>query len=1096
MKPFHRHIRFCLQPVFFVVINFSCLFSQQYDINFERISLEHGLSQSTVLSILQDDEGFMWIGTIDGLNKYDGYDFTIFRNDPADPNSLSENWITSTYLDRNGFLWIGTLTGKLNKLDLKNYEGADNKFTSFCLTCDSTKVPPLKEALTRIPFIYSSLNYNSITSICEDKDGNLWLGTFGSGIFKFDTATETMIANPVSLPGLCNYVMTICLTFSEKSHIIWLGTYGGGLIKISKNEHIQFFQHDPLNARSLSENQIMTIYKDPSGLEKLLWIGTLSEGLELFNTESEQFTHYKNDPFNRNSLGGHCVLSILKDRNGTLWAGTLENGLNMIRFQGNIGTAKEKIQVSHYYNNPSNPNSLGSNEVLSLYEDRSGIMWVGTNLGGGLNKFDRRSKKFTHFKHDHSNPNSISENVIFSLFEDSDGYLWIGSFKKGLDKYDHHLNKFTHYRTDPNNPFSLSDNCIRAIYEDKYNTLWIGTFRGGLCKFDQQKNRFKMYRHNPADSTSLSFDYVWSIFEDKYGDFWVGTKGGGLNKFDRDTEKFTRYQHNPINPVSLSDNRVILICEGPAEFSLWIATFGGGLNRFDLRTEKFIHYYNESGNPNSLGDNRVMSILKDPTDSTSYWIGTYGGGLNRLQLLELGDVEDRYIITRYTKQHGLPNNVVYGILDDEKGNLWPSTNKGISKFNTSTQKFTNYDITYGLQSYEFNACAYYKGPATGEMYFGGVNGLNSFCPEKAQINRTIPPIVLTSFKIFDEEIHTALSTGTEIDLSYDDNFFSFEFSALDYTDQKKNQYAYKLEGLNENWVNCGSRRYVSYTNLDPGDYIFRVKGSNSDGIWNDEGTYIKIKIHPPYWKTWWFYTVTLVLIIGSAILFYNYQLRVNIKRSLEVERIRNSENERVRKSVAADFHDELGQKLTKISLFSEILKRKLNKTSPEILDYIDKIINAAKELSRSTRDFIWTINPSQDSLHDVVVYLKDFGDEMFDKTGIKFRANGISKELEQILLPMEWRRHVTLIFKEAMNNVLKHSKSKNVDFNIALNHTKINIILQDDGIGYSAKKNSTGHGLQNMKTRANLIESDIFITSNNNKGTTIRFSGEIPRTGY
>lgn len=1066
--------------------------TRQPHLKVDRLTLEHGLSQSTIMSIAQDQEGFMWFGTIDGLNKFDGYKFTIYRNNPADSNSLADDWITAKYPDREGTLWVATLTGGLNRFD-----PATGKFTRFCLDSYSTNMPLSKDVLIDLPFLYSSLNFNSITSICEDQAGNLWLGTFGSGLFMLDRTTNEIIHHPVDLPetnGLHNYILSICETSNAGQNILWLGTYGGGLVKLPADAPPNAFIHNPQNTRSLSDNQILTLAPDKSS-KHILWVGTLGGGLEKFNLETTKFQHFMHDPVKPHSLSGNSVLSILQDSDGTLWIGTLGNGLNRLS-PGEI--EQEEPRFGHYFHDPSNPNSLSSNEVLSLFEDRTGIIWIGTNLGTGISKIDRRGKKFRHFFHDPSNPKSLSENNVFTLFEDRAGTLWVGTFQNGLNRFDRNKMEFIHYHADAANPNSLSDNRIRSIYEDRSGIMWIGSFYGGLCRFDKNQNRFRTYKYNPDDPQSLSANYVWSIYEDRSGNLWIGTKGGGLNKFNRRTEKFTRYQHDPNDPASLGDNRISSICEDSTGI-LWLGTFGDGLNRFDPQTEVVTHYKHNPQDMNSLNDNRIMALLPDPDDCRIFWLGTYGGGLDKLILADtLESPPQNYKVVHYTKKDGLPNNVIYGILSDDAGQLWLSTNRGISRFNRQTETFTNYELSDGLQGLEFNAGAYHKSQRTGEMFFGGINGYNSFFPHKIQVNKHIPPVVLTSFKVFDQEMTDVigqLSAAGEIELSYKDNFFSFEFSALDYTDIKKNQFSFKLEGLNEDWIKCGTRRFASFTNLEPGNYTFRVKGSNSDGIWNEAGIAIPLVIHPPFWRQWWFRVLGILIAILTIIIIHQYRLKVNIKRSVAMERIRIAENERIRKAVAADFHDELGQKLTRIALFSEIIKRRLKKDFSKNLEYAEKINRVAKELSSHTRDFIWILDPEQDSLYDMAVYLKDFGDDMFDKTGIVFRVNGIESELKHIRLPITWRRHITLIFKEAMDNAFKHAECNNIAFDIRINRPGLVITLRDDGIGWDGAESEPDHGIHTMKQRAKSVDCRLHIFSQNDRGTTIQLISKIPPNG-
>ncbi len=1055
--------------------------SQAQNSAFECLTLDQGLSQSTVASILQDKSGYLWFGTIDGLNKYDGYNFTVYQNDPNDSNSIADNWITWLCLGKDSTVWIGTLSRGLCKFDNKTGHFSNYQFNP--VPIDS---PERQRLLAELPFTFSYLNYFTIKAIFEDSFGSLWIGTFGSGLYKFDKEKEVFIHYPYSFDpsnSLAYNIMSITETIQNGISTLWLGTFGGGLIKFREHEGFTIYKHDALNPNSLINDRIITVYADTACGENIVWIGTFGGGLDRLDVKTDKFSHFINIPDNPSSLCSNYVLSILKDSCNELWIGTFDAGLNRIELEENRYTC--------YQHDPQNINSLGSNEVLSLFEDKSGNLWIGTNFGYGINKFNRRKNKFIHYFHDPLKGNTLSENVVFSLFEDRQGILWVGTFQTGLNRFDRERNDFSNYRHDPGNLNSISDNHLRTIYEDSQDRLWIGSFSGGLNYFNRKNNKFVHYEHNPSNPKSISSNQVRSIFEDESGILWIAAFGGGLDKFNPASGSFIHYRHDPDNPNSLSDNQTYYIT-GDGSGILWIATFGGGVNLFDPNTEHFTHLRHDPAEENSIGDDRILTIYIDQNDTNLVWFGSFGHGLDKYD-------KRSQTFTHYTKKNGLPNEVVYSILPDQHGCLWMSTNKGLSKFDPKTETFVNYDLLDGLQSNEFNAGAYYKSKITGEMFFGGVNGFNCIDPDKMDINEQAPYIVITSFRIFAEEKSHEfgpMTEGREIVLSYKENFFSLEFAVLDYTDVTKNQFAYKLEGVDADWIFCGSRHYVNYTNLDPGNYVFKVKGSNCDGVWNHEGTYIKFKIKPRFYQTRYWHPTIVGSLILLIIVFFTIRMKLKIRRSLELERVRLNEKEQVQKTIAADFHDELGQKLTKISLFSEIIKGKLAKESTEFIDYINKINKAAKELSSSTRDFIWTLNPSQESLYDVAVYLKDFGDELFDKTGVEFRVNGISKDLEKVQLPMEWRRHLILIFKEAMNNVIKHAGCKDLILEIVANHDLLEISLSDNGVGCLNGKNFGGQGLHNMKQRAELIRGNLDINFNKGKGTTIRFYGEIPRMGY
>jgi ligand-binding sensor domain-containing protein/signal transduction histidine kinase len=1167
------HMSWLTPRILTIPVFLSCAFAvhaRQENVRFEPLSLQHGLSQTTVSTMIQDDKGFMWFGTSDGLNKYDGYNFTVYRNNPRHPNSISDDWVTAIYESRHGgtaTLWMGTARGVLNK-----YDGEKDEFIRYYLRDSFVCLAGNGRVHSGAPYMVSFFVDSTITAITEDFDSGgstLWIGTWGCGLYKLVLPPSSLSESSVE-----RRIHAASLQYESQmpkglGQTLWAnGKANHGIAQIIH------YQHDPSDPNSLSDNSIHAICRDESGT---LWIGTLGGGVNKFNKETETFTHYKHDPNDLNSLSNNFVWSIYQDNSGTLWIGTFGGGLNkLIRHSPNApgaaplascgqhkGTRCKGVHFIHYQQDPSDPHSLsdddvtailedkrgtlwvgtfggglnkfdretgrfahfkhdpynlyslGDDDVLSLYEDESGIIWIGAHLGSGLSKFDRKKQKFTHYKNDPANANSLSDDIVWSIHEDSnqDGsVLWIGTYRGGLNRFDRKRNQYVHYQHDPADPHSLSQNHVRAIYEDESETLWIGTYSEGLNKFDPKTNRFTRYKHNPSDPNSLSNNQIRSICGDKSGSkalsgtLWIGTFGGGLNQLDKRKEEFKRYRHDPTDENSLSDDRVYCVYQDRSG-TLWIGTYGGGLNKLaplssgnnsetvvsangaasHQKSVHFIRYVHDASNPNSLSDNRVLAIYESRPDPAvaggegTLWVGTDGGGLNKF---------DRKSgkFRQFSEKDGLPSDLILGILEDDNGNLWLSTNNGLSKLDPQTMTFKNYDESDGVQSKEFSGGAYCQSER-GEMFFGGVNGLNGFFPNGIKENSHVPPIVITAFKKFGEEVK--LENG-DIELSHTDSFFSIEFAALDYCNPAKNQYAYRLDGFDKKWNYCGTRRFASYTNLDPGEYIFRVKGANNDGVWNEAGVSLKIAIRPPFWRTRWFLFLCVGFVFFAAFLLHNARVKFKIRQLLEMERVRKEENERLRKQVARDFHDDLGHKLTNILLYTEILKRSLNGTSPQGVEYLNKISEVSKSLSFGIRDFIWALDPKKDSLYDVVVRLKDFGDELFAKSGIDFHAVGASNELESVTLSIDWRRHLTLLFKEAMNNILKHASCKNVSLQIALNHKTVEISLSDDGKGIENGNISSGLGLRNMKKHAERIQGELNVISNNGHGTTIRFKGKIP----
>ena len=744
------------------------LFAQTDEVNFEHISLEQGLSQSTIFCILQDSKGFMWFGTANGLNKYDGYHFTVYTHNPLHQNSLSNDYINAIFEDKSGVLWIGTKEG-LNQFDREK-----EQFTRYLHDPSNPK----------------SISGNFIFTIYEDKSGTLWVGT-ATGLNRLGRETDTFRHypcdpnNPYSLSS--NAVRAI---YEDRFGNLWIGTVGGGLdrlvpstssgqalreaeelvIRPNSNgeeldrgkEQVIHYKYDPENPNSLSSNYVRTIYEDKS---ENLWIGTKGGGLNLFDRENESFVHFKHDPNDPNSVNSNIIWSICEDRLGGLWIGT-DAGLNELDHKN------KKFKAYRY--DPANSTSISTNKVMSIYEDKTGILWVGTVLGG-LNKLNRAKNKFSYYKHDPFNSSSLNDDIVYSFHEDKQGILWIGTWE-GLNKLDRKNGTFSHYK--PNAKIVTQfDNVVLSIDEDKYGNLWIGAWGTGVHKFDRNKNKFTHVNHYLKNSNRLSDNNIWTVYADKSGTLWVGTEGG-LNKIDLQRNsgqahnKFEvrHYKHIPSSPNCLSHNFVRAIYEDKSG-NLWIGTHGGGLNQFDPATERFVSYKHDPTNPNSLSHNNVNSIYED--NSGILWIGTYGGGLNRFE-----PQTGRF--TYFTEENGLCNNVVYGMMPDDNGNFWLSTNKGITKFGLQTLTIRNYDISDGLQSNEFNTGAYYKNKS-GEMFFGGINGFNSFHPDSIRDNLYPPQIMLTDFKVFNKSITVGsdddsalkkhISAANEVILSYKQNFF-------------------------------------------------------------------------------------------------------------------------------------------------------------------------------------------------------------------------------------------------------------------------------------------------------------------------------------
>lgn len=820
--------------ILFLAITFFGTFlrAQQKNYLIERISLEQGLSQSAVNTIYQDKKGFLWFGTQDGLNRYNGYGFIAYKSEPGNANSLSNNWISALYEDAEGNMWIGT-QGGLNKLSGQNVEIYRND-----------------------PSDPNSLSQDIITSISGDSLGRIWVGTQDEGLNVLDPKTGKITIfkhNPQKPKSLSdNRVFAVLV---DRYQSLWIGTRNG-LNRMDLSGEIQenfsIITVNPNDPHALSDSRIFSLYEDRFSAH--IWIGTLRGGLNKWDRATNDFVHFKNDPANPKSISRNSVLAIGQDNLGQIWVGSSDRELNIL----------QNSEFIRYKNDPKNPRSLSSSEILSVFCDRSGTCWVGT-AGGGVNKFTEN--KFTLFRSIPETPYTLSGNDVWAIYEDAQNELWVGTSGTGLNRYKD--GRFTYYVHDTKNPNSISYDVVNALCEDQNGNLWIGT-DDGLNKYEKSAKtagieKFVQFRFDSVDSKSLSHNQITNLIQDRNGNLWIATFGGINRIRSSELEKpkpvFERFLKDSSS-YSLTDNAVMVMAEAP-NGHLWIGT-QNGLNEFDGK--KFIVYKTNPGQPESISNNTILALYFDSKDNL--WIGTHGGGVN---LYKDGKFK------AYTQKDGLPNNVVYGIEEDSSGQLWLSTNQGICRFNpnkTGREAFRNYDVRDGLPSNEFNQWSCYRSKK-GHIFFGGINGMVRFDPREFTESDYIPPVYITEFKKFDQTVlfDSGLSKVKNIEISYKDNFFGFEFVALDYRTPEKIQYAYKLEGFDKDWVYSNNRRYATYTNLDGGHYVFKVKATNSDGIWNERATELKLIITPPFWKTLWFQFSSGLLLLIAAYSFYQSRLR-------------------------------------------------------------------------------------------------------------------------------------------------------------------------------------------------------------------------------
>jgi signal transduction histidine kinase/ligand-binding sensor domain-containing protein len=853
-------------------------------IQFDRIPSELGLSQNLVTCILQDRKGFLWFGTTDGLNRFDGYKFTVYQHDPYDPTSLSDSAINALHEDRAGRIWVGTQNG-LNLFDRT------------------------REIFYRIlpdPNNPNSLSHPNVGSIAEDHQGAIWISTLGGGLNKLvlrpvvseKGSAHVSGANPLEGarftrfthdPGNPNSLGSdfVGQVVEDGRGTVWAKTLKGTytLLPAQGGYLVTRFRGDgshPAWREWLERDEYRKFIC--RGRNGRVWIGVGSALIE-WDAVAEKLTHHRFDlsgisetPWKPKDDFWQAVRGMMEDRAGKIWIGST---WGLARFDPGTDT------IASFRYEPGNPHSIAESGITSIYEDSGGVLWFGSN-GNGLFRYDPKAQRFTH-RHNETTKLSLWRGTsIRSLCQTRDGTLWMGTAGIRLLRMNRATGEVTPLQVAQPNvpPLEL----VFSILQDRTGALWIGS-SGGLFKVDWRDGkagRISWYKPEPDAPRGSARNAVYKIIEDRSGEIWIAA-GNTLSRLDRATGHFVSFLYDARDPDTIPGDPYTFIHQDRSGL-FWLGTTDG-LLRFDPPTASFKRYRNKPKDAASLSHNVVRAIVEDPFEPDKIlWLGTAGGGLNRFD-------KQTETFAHFTEKDGLPNNVVYAILSDKEGNLWMSTNHGLARFNPRTRTFKNFDIKDGLQDNEFNSCAYFKSES-GELFFGGIGGFNAFYPEDVKDNPHVPPVVITDFQIFnksvsfknpDAPLQQSISETDEITLSYEQKVFSFEFAALDFTEPSKNQYAYRMDGFDKDWQQAGTSRTATYTNLDPGQYVFRVKASNNDGVWNEEGVAINITIMPPWWRTGWAYAIYALLLVAGGVAVDRIQRRRVIQKERARAQMREAE---------------------------------------------------------------------------------------------------------------------------------------------------------------------------------------------------------------
>ncbi|GAB3044842.1 two-component regulator propeller domain-containing protein [Spirosoma pulveris] len=976
----------------------------QAPIKFEHLTVKDGLSDNRIWSMLQDRKGYLWFGTLDGLSKYDGYSVITYKYRPHDSTSISHNIIFKIWEDAQGLIWTGTAESGLCKFD-----PATEQFTTY------RPPPPIDQADPAL---------RAVSAINEDQEGRIWVGTYGGELRRFDKKTGLFsqkygLNYEPSVDESARGIDAIFTIYKDRTKALWFGNKAGvhkllltpGPAGAPAQCHFKQYHHDPSSSNSLSGNVILSIYEDKKGL---FWIGSEQRGLNRFDPKTGVFTHYRHNPKNPHSLSSDSLFeeSVVEDAQETIWIGT-HNGLNRLN--------DDQTTFTRYQHDPTDATSLGSNVVSKILMDRAGSLWVGTL--NGVSRIDPHPLPFRSATASLAPLNALRGSVVSALYEDKTGTLWIVT-ETGLASFHQKSGLFTRYKSRPD--FQINwRGC--SVLEDRSATFWIGSGHK-LLRFDRKAGQF-LTSASQRLSKLLANDLVLALYEDCKGLLWIGCQHI-TRSYDATTGLIQEYRHDPANLNTLADHQVNAIQEDNRG-NLWFGHGSNGISKLNRKTGTITRFQHRVNDTTSFSSNTVLCIYRDTKGIL--WFGTSAGGLCRLN-------EQSQTFTTFTDQQGLASNTISAILEDNQGNLWLSTNGGLAQFCPTTHKFTNYDAQDGLQSNQLTHAAV-KG-RDGTVYIGSDNGLNAFKPHEITPNRYVPPVVITRFRLFDTVV-PGKQEATQIELTYRQNFISFEYAALNYTNPQKNQYRYKLEGVDADWVQAGTRRMANYTDLDPGEYVFRVKGSNNNGVWNEQGTTMHIIIHLPWWRTGWF--ICLVLSVVTCLVYGGLRYRVKQIRWQEAKRV---EAEQQKADLSRKL-SEMKMQALRAQMNPHFIFNSLNSINTFILkndpdaasDYLAKFSRLIRLILQNSNSATITLQNELDALE---LYLKLEALRFRQKFNFHIDVDP-DVEAEDIIIP-------SLLIQPYVENAIWHGllhkeSLGHLRINLYLENQQLVCVIEDNGIG-------------------------------------------------
>jgi ligand-binding sensor domain-containing protein/two-component sensor histidine kinase len=999
----------------------------QHSFSFRNISINEGLSQSSVVDIAEDPSGFLWLATQDGLNRYDGKEFVSFQKNFDDITTSTYSRLGKLVSGKNNELWLIIKGGVIERLDLYT-----QKFAPFKLLPDGKRLPPA-------------------SCLTIDSKNKLWIGTEGEGIFEYDLQTKkytqysTAASSSTRLPG--NKIIQV---FEDEEKKIWVLT-NSGLVFLPASGKTSYMPS--LSCSVMAQDKRST-----------LWVGTFGRGLFRKSATDTGFVQFEGFGKEKVIPSDLVIETIFADTEDRVWVGTYGKGLYLIDNNGSV--------VQHLIYNKKDRSSLGFDDVLSIKEDRNGGIWIGTD-GGGVSYYNKQLNNFGRYANDNL-PENVFVEPARSITTDKRGTVWIGTSTSGLTYINPKENAYQTLRFTPYKKGSSNYERIVSLLATEEDEVWAGTQGNGLFVIDAKTKAAKKWFHPEAKGVLQLPDHtIWCLYPADATTVWVGTNNAGLLLLDKHKGILKHLQYKPGVQNSLAENSVrsliqlndTLLCIGLEKKGVQFYNTASG-KVFSIESPEIENFW------------KPEVILKCVFYMAPFlWIGSFGNGLVAYNM----QTKKSFFIN---ESHGLPNNTVYGILPGENGALWLSTNKGLCRFlppkdlsKLTYTSFSAFTVKDGLQSNEFNTGAYYRSKE-GRLFFGGIKGVNFFNPSDFGERDFMLPVFITGLMVDNKpyESDTAIGFKKTLQFPFNRNSFAFNFTAIDFVSPGRVRYYYQLKGYDKDWVDAGDRAYAAYTNLSPGSYTFTVKATNLLSS-AENTTSVAIVITPPFYKRWWFVVGVVMLILIFLYAFYRYR----INQLLRLQNVRNR--------IASDLHDDIGSTLTNISILSTLSERHLAQPE-EAGKFLHRISDEVNTLGQALDDIIWSVNTKNDNLEETVARMRRYAAEIFDAAQVIYHLN-MEENVGGKKLDMEKRRDLFLIYKEILNNIYKHAKASVVWIDLKRHHDMLYLEIKDDGKGFSTIKTTHRNGLKNIHSRVEKWNGSAVVESHLGKGTTIKITFPI-----